>query len=97
MWVALCVSGLFTVFVWLVPNRKALKAERQAKAEKNLEAGVLRILGDGRIWKAANIADELGEDREAVRACLENLVVRGRIRTGTGTHDNPAPDYWSLE
>ena len=79
-----------------IPSRKVLKEERQIRTEKNLEAEVLRVLSGGQIWKAANLADELGEDREAVIACLSNLAMRGRIRTGTGTFDNPAPDYWSL-
>jgi len=55
------------------------------------------MLGDGRIWKAANIAGTLGRDRETTRTCLEDLVMRGRLQKGGGTFDDAAPDYWSLE
>jgi hypothetical protein len=92
--------GNFTasgVFLWFYPNRKEWRAERQEKAEKNLEAEVLKMLGDGRIWKAANIAGTLGRDRETTRTCLEDLVMRGRLQKGGGTFDDAAPDYWSLE
>ena len=34
------------VFIWFYPNRKEWKAERQEKAEKKLDADVLRVLGD---------------------------------------------------
>lgn len=92
-----CLGRAYSVFVWFFPNHKALKEEREIKVKKNLKDEVLRVLSNRQIWKAANIAGTLGEDREAVRDCLEDLVMRGRVYKGGGTFDDPAPDYWSVE
>ena len=91
-----CIGGVFSIFVWFKPNYKELKIERQEKAEKKLDAKVLRILGDNQIWKSARIAEVLSVDRENVIESLDRLEMRERVRSDSGTMDDPDRIYWIL-
>lgn len=95
---ALWVFGTFVgaTFRWRYGSYKEWKEECQEKAEKTLDANVLQFLGDHQIWNSSDISEGISADREAVIACLDRLEMRGRVRSESGTMDDPARVYWLL-
>jgi hypothetical protein len=83
------------------------KAGRQAKADKKIDARIILALQDHDLWsrprvltgggnvgvRSTEIAEALSLDSEVVIDSLERLEARGRVRSASGTMDNPAP-YW---
>jgi len=84
-------------FTWFYPSRKDWKAEQQEKAERKIDADVLRVLSGGVILTSARIAELIGADRERVMDSLDRLEPKGRVQSDSGTMDNPARVYWILE
>src|ERR1035438_9767040 len=92
-WAIPLASWVFGTFVgatfrWFYPSRQEWAAEREARAEKKLDAAVLKFLAGHRIWKSAGIADGVSADREDVIASLDRLEMRGRVQSDSGTLDD---------
>lgn len=84
-------------FRWFYPSRKEWRAGRQEKAERKMDADVLRALAGGVILTSAWIADGIKAEREQVIESLDRLEHKGRVQSDSGTMDNPARVYWILE
>jgi hypothetical protein len=97
--VASWIFGTFmgATFRWFYPSRKEWKEERREKAERKMDADVLRALAGGVILTSAWIADGMKAEREQVIESLDRLEHKGRVQSDSGTMDNPARVYWILE
>lgn len=103
------IVGATNTITWLFARRKEWRAARQARAERKIDAQILEILGKPDLWgyqrpltgagiplvRAAELAQQLALDLEAVGDSLERLESRGRVLRTQGTMDNLAP-YWHI-
>ena len=95
---------------WFLARRKEWKEARQAKADSVVDSKILQTLQDRKLWcgprrvmtgagdpgvRSTEIAEAFSLDREVVIDSLRRLEVRGRVRSGDGNLDNPAP-YWYI-
>ncbi len=93
------IFGTFTgaAFRWFYPSRKEWKEERREKAERKLDAEVLRVLDGVEILTSARIAEIMKAERERVTGSLNRLELKAWVQSDSGTMDNPARVYWTLE
>lgn len=81
-------------FKWFVPSFADFKAQRRGKADEKLDADIVQLLADGKIWNSVSIATEIGMDREKIIEGLQRLELRGRIQSASGDSNDPGRNYW---
>src|SRR2546425_5786522 len=103
------VGSVVATGTWLLARRKEWNEARRAKAERAVDAQVIRTLQNRDLWdsrrgmtgagdplvRSAELAEALSLDCDTVIDSLERLEARGRVRNAGGTLDNPAP-YWHI-
>ena len=104
------VGSAVAVCTWFLARRKEWKEARRAKADSLVDSKVIRALQNRDLWppppvwtvagdlcvRAAEIAEVLSLDCDAVTDSLERLEARGRVRNAGGTLNNPAPCWHIL-
>lgn len=103
------VASAASTATWIVARRREWKEARRVKFERKIDSKVLEALGNPSqstqprpmtgtgipLVRAAEIAEQLSLNLEAVGDSLERLEARSRVVRSGGTFDNPAP-YWQI-